>query len=150
MRKKRKGKKMSTEELKELFVILGKRGKMAFLEKAAPEQIELFEKKNGITLPVQYKEWLRLSDGGELYLPAGIQLYGVAHSPLIDIEDQNKPNDNYIVIGSLSSGDPIVCQKGGEQICIYNSEASRIESDEIYSDFISFLKDLKGILGVED
>ena len=141
---------MSTNELQELFNKLPKQGKMSFLEKASAEQILEFEKSQGIALPNQYKEWLQLSDGGELFLPAGIQFYGVAHKPLIDVHDQNKPNDNYTVIGALSSGDPILYEKGCEKICIYNSEAGRIESDEVYNNFTSFLKDLKGILGLED
>ena len=141
---------MSTGELQDLFIKLGKQGKMAFIEKALPEQITDFEEKNDISLPAQFKEWLQLSDGGELFLPAGIQFYGVAHKPLIDVQDKNKPNDNYIPIGALASGDPILSEKGSEIICIYNSEAGLIESDEVYIDFISFLKDLKGILGLED
>lgn len=38
-------------------------------------------------------------------------MYGVAHKPLIDIEDNDRPDDNYTVIGALASGDSILCKK---------------------------------------
>lgn len=70
--------------------------------------------------PVEYKEWLQYSDGGECFLPAGIQLYGIAHKPFIDVNDNNRLDDKYLVIGALASGDPILCEKDSEQISIYN------------------------------
>jgi hypothetical protein len=121
---------------------------MRFLEGASEEQISGFEEKQKIKLPSQYKEWLLFSDGGEFFLPAGIQLCGVAHKPFIDVNDNDRPDDSYIVIGALSSGDPIVCEKTGEQISIYNHEAGRIENDETYADFFSFLNALKELLGI--
>ena len=56
--------------------------------------------------------------------------------------------DNYIVIGALATGDPILCKKKGEQISIYNHEAGRIEEDEIYQNFYAFLSDLYELLGI--
>ena len=50
--------------------------------------------------------------------------------------------------GALASGDPILCEKSSEKIAIYNQEAGRIEDDEIYDDFIAFLKDLHDLLGI--
>ena len=82
------------------------------------------------------------------FLPAGVQFYGVSHRPIIDLQDDNRPDESYIVIGALSSGDPILCQKGKEQISIYNSEAGVIESDEVYLDFFAFLNDLYDLLGM--
>ena len=38
--------------------------------------------------------------------------------------------ENYVVIGALASGDPIMFEKGKEQISIYNREDDRIEEDE--------------------
>lgn len=101
-------------------------------------------------MPVKYREWLLLFDGGECFLPAGAQLYGVAHKPLIDVEDSDRPSDKYVVIGALASGDPIVFEKNKENISIYNHETGRIEDDEIYDDFYLFLKymyDMRGIGG---
>ena len=88
------------------------------------------------------------SDGGEIFLPAGIQFYGVEHNPTIDIEDNNSPGTDYIVIGTLSSGDPIVFKIGEEQISIYNLEDDRIENDETYKNFLCFLEDTYNILGL--
>lgn len=139
---------MVSEELRTIIENLSKQGKMSFLEATSEDITVAFEKENGITLPVRYKEWLQLSDGGEFFLPAGIQLYGVAHKPVIDVNNDSRPNEKYIVIGTLASGDPILCEKDSEKISIYNQEADRIEEDEVYEDFIDFLKDLYDLLGI--
>lgn len=139
---------MISNELKDIIEKISKQGKMSFPDGATTEQILLFEKENNILLPKKYKEWLTLSDGGEFFLPAGVQMYGIAHKPLIDVNDNDRPNDNYIVIGALASGDPILCEKNGEKIAIYNHEEDKIESDEIYEDFYAFLKDLYDLLGI--
>ena len=139
---------MDSNEFKGIVNTLSKQGKMRFLDAASDKQIESFEKDLSFRLPAQYKEWLLFSDGGECFLPAGIQFYGVAHKPLIDATDDDRPNDDYIVIGTLASGDPILCEKDSERISIYNHEAGKIESDEIYDDFHAFLNDLSEILGI--
>lgn len=139
---------MVSEELRTIIEKLSKQGKMSFLEATSEDITAAFEKENGIILPVRYKEWLQLSDGGELFLPAGIQLYGVAHKPVIDVNNDSRPNEKYIVIGTLASGDSILCEKDSEKISIYNQEADRIEEDEVYEDFIAFLKDLYDLLGI--
>ena len=121
---------------------------MNFLDETTEEKISDFEKEHSVKLPAKYKEWLLFSDGGELFLPAGIQLYGVEHKPVIDVNDNDRPSNEYMVIGALSSGDPILCEKAGEKIAVYNQEAGRIEDDEIYDDFIAFLNDLYDLLGI--
>lgn len=141
---------MISNELQQIVDKFKEQGKMAFLEAATQEKIDIFEKENDITLPVKYKEWLLFSDGGEFFLPAGIQLYGVEHKPVINVKKNNRPSDDYIVIGTLASGDPILCEKNGEKIAIYNQEGGRIEDDEIYDDFIAFLNDLHDLLGIGD
>lgn len=137
-----------TDELKEIITTIGSQGKMLFFDGATDEQIELFEKDNAIHLPMKFKEWLSFSDGGECFLPAGVQFYGVAHKPVIDVNDNDRPDEGFIVIGALASGDPILCEKAGEKVAIYNHEAGRIEDDEIYDDFFAFLKDLYDLLGI--
>lgn len=141
---------MISHELQQIVDKFKEQGKMAFLEAATQERIDIFEKENHITLPVKYKEWLLFSDGGEFFLPAGIQLYGVEHKPVINVKSNDRPSDNYIVIGTLASGDPILCEKNGEKIAIYNQEGGRIEGDEIYDDFVAFLNDLHDLLGIGD
>ena len=121
---------------------------MNFLDETTEEKILVFEKENDVTFPSRYKEWLLFSDGGELFLPAGIQLYGVEHKPLIDVNDNSRPNEDYVVIGALASGDPILFEKDSEKIAIYNQAAGRIEDDEIYDDFFAFLNDLYDLLGI--
>ncbi len=139
---------MASDELMSIVSLLKKQGIMDFIEGATKEQIETFEKANNIQLPNQYREWLQFSDGGECFLPAGVQFYGVSHKPLIDVNYNNRPSEHYIVIGALSSGDPILCETEGERISIYNSAAGRIEDDEKYDDFYAFLKDLYVLLGI--
>ena len=139
---------MVSDELKGLVEQIKNLGRMNFLEAATEEQIALFEKEHGFKLPSKYKEWLMFSDGGEFFLPAGVQLYGVAHKPAIDVTDNDKPDDKYIVIGALASGDPVLCEKDQETISIYNHEAGRIEDDEKYDDFFAFVKDMYEFLGM--
>ena len=76
---------MISEELKVIVDKLKEQGKMDFLPETSEEKVTSFEKENSVKLPEKYKEWLLFSDGGELFLPAGIQLYGVEHKPLIDV-----------------------------------------------------------------
>jgi len=139
---------MEHNDLKNIINHLKSKGEMIFLPSATEIQIKEFESTYKINLPSKYKEWLLLSDGGECFLPAGIQLYGVSHKPMIDVNDNDRPNENYIVIGTLSSGDPILCEKSGERISIFNREAKKIEDDETFEDFIAFLNNLDEILGL--
>lgn len=136
------------DELRSIIELLKSQGKMVFLEGANEEQIAVFEEKHNVKFPVAFKEWLLFSDGGECFLPAGVQFYGVAHKPLIDVADEDKPDEKYVVIGALASGDPVLCENDSEKISIYNHEAGRIEDDEIYEDFFAFLKDLYNLLGI--
>lgn len=137
-----------TEELRKIIDQLQAQGKMHFLEAATEQQIASFEKEHDIKLPVKYREWLLFSDGGEFFLPGGVQFYGVAHKPVIDVEEPDRPDDSYIVIGALAGGDPVVFKKTEEKIAIYNHAADRIENDEIYEDFYAFLKDIYDMLGI--
>lgn len=139
---------MAQEELKKIVDKLSEQGKMNFLEAAKEEDINIFEKENDITFPDQYKQWLEFSDGGECFLPAGVQFYGVKHKPTINVDEDDRPNDNYIVIGTLASGDPIIFEKGKQCVSIYNHADNRIEDDETYEDFFSFLNDLYDLLGI--
>lgn len=139
---------MISEELKTIVDKLQEKGKMNFLTETTVEEITKFEKEKSVKLPENYKEWLLFSDGGEIFLPAGIQLYGVEHKPVIDVNNNDRPSEGYIVIGALASGDSILCEKAGEKIAIYNQEAGRIEDDEIYDNFMTFLNDLYELLGI--
>ena len=132
-------------------------GKSSFVEGATEEQIARFETGRNIKLPEQYKRWLRFSDGGEGVLPAGVQFYGVAHQPRIAVQpficatkEEYLTKKDYIMIGTLSSGDPILCKNGEETIFIYNQEKGIIEEDEVYKDLNAFLEDQNASLGISD
>ena len=139
---------MISVELKAIVDKLKEQGKMNFLPETSEEKVTSFEKENSVKLPEKYKEWLLFSDGGELFLPSGIQLYVVEHKPLIDVNDNSRPSEDYVVIGALASGDPILFKKDSEKIAIYNQAAGRIEDDEIYDNFVAFLNDLYDLLGI--
>ncbi len=139
---------MSTDEIKKIADRFYEQGKMIFPEGATEDEIAQFEKEHQILLPSAYKAWLQYCDGGEFFLPAGVQMYGVAHKPLIDVDDNDKPDDKFIVIGVTSWGDPILCEKAGEKISLFNHEDGFIAEDEVYEDFFAFLGDLYDLLGI--
>ena len=139
---------MISEELKMIVDKFNEQGKMNFLEETTKEKISEFEKEHNVKLPTKFKEWLLFSDGGEFFLPAGIQLYGIEHKPLIDVNDNSRPSDDYIAIGAFASGDPILCKKAEETISIYNQEVGKIDEELVYPDFIAFLNDLYELLGI--
>lgn len=139
---------IASNELQGLITKLSTNGDMLFLEGATEEQILCFEKENGIVLPQKYREWLQFSDGGHFFLPAGVQIYGVAHKPLINPCDDNKPNENYLIIGAFANGDPLLCEKDKETISVFNLEAGVVEEDETFPDFFSFLNELYDFLGI--
>lgn len=82
------------------------------------------------------------------YICQRVYRFGILHEPTINVLCDDRPDDNYVVIGYLSNGDPILFKKNSEQISIYNIENNTIEADEIYDNFSSFLNDLKEILGL--
>lgn len=139
---------MLSEELKSIVDRFKEQGEMDFFEGTAEEKINEFENENKIKLPAKYREWLMFSDGGELFLPAGVQLYGIEHKPLIDVSDNSRPNDDYVVIGVFPTGDPVLCKKTDETISVYIQENAEIDEDLVYSDFVSFLNDLYELLGL--
>ncbi len=139
---------MISDALKMIIEQLKTQGEMFFQDGVTEEQIVSFEGNNNTQLPSKYREWLLFSDGGECFLPAGAQLYGIAHKPLLDVNDEDRPSDDYVVIGALASGDPILYKKESEQICIYNHDAGIIEEEEIYEDFFAFLNGLENLLGI--
>ena len=140
---------MIFKDLKEIINKINEKGKMNFFEGTSEEKIFEFEKENNVKLPSKYREWLLFSDGGELFLPAGVQLYGIEHKPIIDVNNNDRPSDKYIVIGALASGDTILCENDSEKISIYNLETGKIENDETYDNFIALLNDLYDLLGIE-
>lgn len=106
---------MISEELKLIVDKFNEQGKMSFLEETTKEKISEFEKERSVKLPTKFNEWLLFSDGGEIFLPASIQLYGIEHKPVIDVDNNNRPSEDYIVNGALASGDTILCEKAGEK-----------------------------------
>ncbi len=137
---------MISEELKSLIVELTRQGKMYFCEGATEEQIEEFETENDVKLPGKFKEWLLYSDGGGLF-SYDVQIYGVNTKPVIDINDDRKPDDKYIVIGKTLLGDPILCEEGKETVSIFSLDDEE-DSNAEFEDFFAFLKGLYDYLEI--
>ena len=140
---------MISDELQKIINEFEQKGRMLFEEGTTEEQIEQFEKEHNVQLPTKFKEWLLFSDGGYLFTPAGLQIYGITHKPLLDVDYNDRPSDNYIVIGTLCYGDPILCEKNGEKVCIYNHESGIIEDNELFSDFFTFLNNICRLIGID-
>lgn len=138
------------DEVFELMELLKSQTSLRFVESAIKAQIRNFETKCSVMLPTAYEEWLLLSDGGECFLPVGIQFYGVVHEPIIDLSDSDRPDDSYVVIGRFAFGDPICFKTGEEKIVIYNSHAGCIEDDEVYENFIVFMKEMLDELRLDE
>lgn len=68
---------MILDDIKTIVDKFQEQGKKNFLSETTEEKISEFEKEKSVKLPAKYKEWLLFSDGGELFLPAGVQLYGM-------------------------------------------------------------------------
>lgn len=51
---------------------------------------------------IQLIEYYLFSDGRKFFLPAEMQLYCISYEPIIDVDDNDKPNSNYFTIGALS------------------------------------------------
>ncbi len=139
---------MTFDEFTKLVDKLNKQGKMNYMEGATEDQISQFEKDNDTVLPSKYREWLLYCDGGEFFLPAGVQMYGVAHKPIIDVKNDDRPDDKYIVIGALASGDPVLFEKSEEKIYVYDHESGELDEELIYDNFYAFLDDLYDLLGI--
>lgn len=139
---------MSNNDLERIINNLNSLGNNIFYNGIDENNIINFENNNNIKLPNQLKKFYLFADGCQFFLPSGLQLYGILHKPIIDLNDNSRPSKDYSVIGALSNGDTILCNNHSEKIYIYNHEAKIIESDEIYPDFMTFLNDLPSILGL--
>lgn len=81
--------------------------KSDFFNGATETEIQEFEQKNEITIPEEYKNWLRFSDGGEIFYTL-VQFYGVAHKPFIKVTNTGLPED-LVLIGSYIGDGQYIC-----------------------------------------
>lgn len=79
-----------------------------------------------------------------------MQFHGVAHRPLIDVSEDRRPGDNYIVVGVLCAGDTLLYEKGSDKFAVYFPEEGELDENLIYEDFYDFLTNLYDLLGIED
>lgn len=117
---------------------------------ATVDDINSFEECTGICIPALYREWIQISDGGYLFPPAGLQLYGVSHHPLIHLAENVPADGVYAVVGEMPYGDPVLFKVGSEEFMLFNQEDGCIEQQEVFPDFSLFLDHIPSILGLED
>lgn len=115
---------------------------MEFKPYVSCEQIANFEEEHGVTLPLQYKLFLKFTDGCCLFNTA-VQFYGITHKPCIET-DFNGVDEGYFVIGKFGFGDPICFTANNNKIIQYGEKL--IE----YHDFREFLDYIITNFGVED
>ena len=133
-------------EIETAAVKLARQGNTTLHDGTTKEKISEFEKEHNVVFPSKVKDWLLFSDGGSFFEPSGLLLYGIEHEPIIDPDCYDIPGNNYVVIGTLGTGAVVLCRKSGEEILVCYQEMGKVEADEIYSDFIAFLNDLKNLL----
>ena len=104
---------------------------MEFSPGATDEEIAQFEIDNGIKFPELVKEWLRFTDGCDMFNI--VQLYGVSHKPYIEIKPEGVTGE-YIGIGALCFGDSVCFLEGSPKIIRYG------ETIIEYGNFIEFLE----------
>ena len=124
--------------------------KMRFRPGANFEQISTFEQETGITLPSAYKEWLVVSDGGEIFCPDGPQLLGVTNenSKLrIRVGNGIEAPETMIVIGRTSSGDALCLESGAERVVQWTH--SPLEEFISWDNFFRYLEQAEEIYGDE-
>ena len=104
---------------------------MEFFPGASDEEIAQFEDSNGFAFPELFREWLGFADG--CYMFSVIQLYGVSHNPLIELNPDGVEG-NYISIGALCFGDAVCFSDDSPKIIRYG------ETLVEYADFNEFLE----------
>jgi len=105
---------------------------------ATDAQIEAFEDKYHLRLPVAYKEWLKFSDGGEVN---GATFFGVNALPTLSDDADWSPIEGWIVIGFTANGDSIMFRENSRMVVIFDHETGTIHTGEMYDNFYVFLKD---------
>ncbi len=132
------------EDLINKLIKLGK--SVDFIQGATLDQIENFEKENKISLPIEYKQWLMFTNGGELFIP-GTTMFGIYndqsqtyYGQLIykkGIDSKYKMlsiPDNLLVIGRMNFGDLICIDITGNDFVLQWDH----ENAEEYNRWISF------------
>jgi len=134
--------------MNEMIEQLKEKPKMKFLPAASDNEVMQWEKENGVILPGEYKEWLRFSDGGEIFIP-GAQLYGVKHKPLLSYFNQPDERgdlpDVFYVLGEFCFGDLLCFVKGENNIIQWDHE--NWEEFTRWDNFNAFLSEAEELFG---
>lgn len=112
---------------------------------AAEEEILNWERTNGITIPESYKEWLRFSDGSEIFGHTA-ELLGVKR---IVVKGEFLPED-LVIIGHLVGDGELLCfsKMTGKIVRLFEGE--RDEFDSFKEILLTLIRWGKGQLGEDE
>ncbi len=117
-------------------------GSFEFFEPATEQEISDWEKKNGITLPESYKDWLRFSNGSTIDMCTA-EFFGLEKITK-HIKDKTCLPDEYVWIGNIiGDGERLLFSKVTGRI-IRNNHGELTQYDsmkEILLEVIDMLED---------
>lgn len=123
---------------------------MRFKPGVDEKSIRLFEECYGFSLPNAYKEWLSVTDGGEIFVP-GVELYGIRDEyALLKIRRGNgiEAPEHLVVIGRTAYGDVICFMENSEKIIQLDHETN--EEYMSFDNFYSYLEAAEEMYGESD
>ena len=122
--------------------------KLKLRDRASGGQIEEFQKRNNITLPMKYQAFLHFSDGIEVDTPDSIKFYGIASPTPIKPNAISVGSFLFTIIGKLSDSELVLVTNESQKIFVYNLKTKTIPAERIYNNFSDFLENLKDILHI--
>lgn len=138
-----------TEEIKEIVGLCQKlepkygANAFSFAPPASEEEISDWENKHGISIPENYKDWLRFSNGSVIerdFVRFNSLQYFCVDSKVVP--------DDLVIIGTLVGDGEILCfsKKTGEIIRYLDGEATTVSGvKQILQNTIRFMKDESGL-----
>lgn len=104
-----------------------------FMEPATEEEILEWERKTGIRIPEDYRQWLELTANCQM-------CSNIASLVFPELEQPDFLPDDYVLIGYVVGDGEVLCfsKSTGKYITYFEGKVNRK-----YDDLISFLKDIK-------
>lgn len=104
-----------------------------FMEPATEEEILEWERKTGIRIPEDYRQWLKLTANCQI-------CSNIASLVFPELEQPDFLPDDYVLIGYVVGDGEVLCfsKSTGKYITYFEGKVNRK-----YDDLISFLKDIK-------
>ena len=107
---------------------------MEFSPGTTEKAIADFESINKISFPKLVKNWLKYTDGCCLF-NSTVQLYGVAHTPLVDVNPKGVTS-GFVEIGAFNYGDSICFVSGQEAIFLCGETVIEYKNFEEFLEYV--------------